>query len=252
MRAMAKKITLAAAAVSVALLSGCAQVPKSAGEDPQDPFEALNRQTFAFNQAVDSAVVKPVAEGYKYITPEPVRNSVTRFYQNLGEPSNAINNVLQGKVEDGILSVFRLLINTTVGVGGLFDVAGEVGIPHKREDFGQTLGVWGVESGPYIVLPLLGPSTARDATGLAADYFTYPATYVDNDGIRWSTWGVGLINTRARLLPVTDMLDLQVDPYVATRNAFLQTRKNEIADGKAEPQSEDPSKMLDPFADDEE
>ncbi len=161
-----KKKILALALVGAALLSGCASVPKDAGQNPDDPWESLNRQTFAFNQGLDFILIRPLAKGYQFITPKPVREGVTRVFQNTMEPSNAVNNVLQGKVEEGILSLFRLMINSTVGVVGIFDVAQMVDIPRMPEDFGQTLATWGVPKGPYFVIPVLGPSTVRDTVGL--------------------------------------------------------------------------------------
>ena len=145
-----KKKILALALVGAALLSGCASVPKDSGQNPDDPWETLNRQTFAFNQGLDFILIRPLAKGYQFITPKPVREGVTRVFQNTMEPSNAVNNVLQGKVEEGILSLFRLMINSTVGVVGIFDVAQMVDIPRMPEDFGQTLATWGVPKGPFV------------------------------------------------------------------------------------------------------
>jgi phospholipid-binding lipoprotein MlaA len=244
---MIKKTLLVLMSAGTLLLAGCASVPDTP-RDPADPFEALNRQTFAFNMTLDRFVTKPIAEGYRFVTPKPVRDSVTRFYQNAGEPSNAVNNVLQGKVEDGILSLFRLMINTTVGVGGLFDVASHVGIPRKPEDFGQTMGAWGIPNGPYLVLPVLGPSNIRDAAGLVPEIFMDPNYYVDKDWIKWPVWGVRFVNTRERLLPITDMLEATVDPYIAARNAYIQQRAAAVEDGEA-PVDQKP--LLDPFAEDD-
>ncbi len=217
--------------VAVAALGGCAQVPENAGSDPQDPWEAMNRQIFAFNQGFDTVVSRPLAKGYQFITPEPVRASVTRVFQNTMEPANAVNNVLQGKVEDGILSLFRLLINSTVGIAGIFDVASEVDIPRKEEDVGQTLAVWGIPNGPYFVIPFLGPSTVRDGIALVPELTLDPNFYVHEPWVKWPWWGAKYINARERLLPVTDMLDNTVDPYVATRNAYFQFRQAAIQDG---------------------
>ena len=226
-----KKKILALALVGAALLSGCASVPKDSGQNPDDPWETLNRQTFAFNQGLDFILIRPLAKGYQFITPKPVREGVTRVFQNTMEPSNAVNNVLQGKVEEGILSLFRLMINSTVGVVGIFDVAQMVDIPRMPEDFGQTLATWGVPKGPYFVIPVLGPSTVRDTVGLVPEVFLDPNTYVGRDWFVWPWWGAKFVNARERLLPVTDMLDKTVDPYVATRNAYLQQRQNSLQNG---------------------
>ena len=244
-----KKKILALALVGAALLSGCASVPKDAGQNPDDPWESLNRQTFAFNQGLDFILIRPLAKGYQFITPKPVREGVTRVFQNTMEPSNAVNNVLQGKVEEGILSLFRLMINYTVGVVGIFDVAQMVDIPRMPEDFGQTLATWGVPKGPYFVIPVLGPSTVRDTVGLVPEIFLDPNTYVGKDWFVWPWWGAKFVNARERLLPVTDMLDKTVDPYVATRNAYLQQRQNSLQDGDGPAMIQQP--LLSPFSDED-
>ena len=223
-----KKKILALALVGAALLSGCASVPKDAGQNPDDPWESLNRQTFAFNQGLDFILIRPLAKGYQ---------------------SNAVNNVLQGKVEEGILSLFRLMINSTVGVVGIFDVAQMVDIPRMPEDFGQTLATWGVPKGPYFVIPVLGPSTVRDTVGLVPEIFLDPNTYVGKDWFVWPWWGAKFVNARERLLPVTDMLDKTVDPYVATRNAYLQQRQNSLQDGDGPAMIQQP--LLSPFSDED-
>lgn len=241
------KVIRAAAVAGTLLLSGCASVPEG---DPKDPWEAMNRQIFAFNQGFDTVVSRPLAKGYQFITPKPVRESVTRVFKNTMEPANAVNNVMQGKVEDGILSLFRLMINSTVGVAGVFDVAQEVGIERKEEDVGQTLAVWGVPSGPYFVIPIFGPSTVRDGLALVPEIFLDPNTYIGEPWFTWPWWGAKYISARERLLPVTDMLDKTVDPYVAMRNAYLQSRQSAIQDGD-QPAVIPQSALLDPFADDD-
>ncbi len=242
---------IATALVGTLFLSGCASVPDNAGSDPKDPWEPLNRQIYAFNQGFDTVISRPLAKGYQFITPKPVRESVTRVFKNTMEPANAVNNVAQGKVEDGILSLFRLLINSTVGIAGIFDVAQEVGIERKEEDVGQTLAVWGIPSGPYFVIPIFGPSTVRDGLAYIPEVFLDPNTYVGEPWFTWPWWGAKYISARERLLPVTDMLENTVDPYVATRNAYLQSRQSAIADGD-EPAMIQPNSLLDPFAEDEE
>ena len=246
---MQRKLIALVAAATFALLSGCAQVPKNSGEDPADPWESMNRQTFAFNQGMDFILFRPLAKGYEFITPEPVRDGVTGVFQNTMEPANAVNNALQGKVEEGILSLFRLMINSTAGVLGIFDVAKEVDIPRMPEDFGQTLAVWGVPSGPYFVIPIFGPSTVRDAVGLVPEVFMDPNTYVGEAWFTWPWWGAKFVNTRARLLPVTDMMDKTVDPYVATRNAYLQQRQSSLQDGDDPALIQKP--LLNPFDDEQ-
>lgn len=244
---MNKKIKILVLAAA-GLLSACTSLPPE-GRDPQDPWERMNRATFAFNQKADYFVLRPLAKGYEFITTKPIREGVTRVFQNTMEPANAVNNVLQGKVENGILSLFRLMINSTVGLVGIFDVAREVDIAPMREDFGQTLASWGVPEGPYLVLPILGPSTVRDSVGLVPEFFMDPNTY---SGHAWFTYpwaGAKLINTRARLLPVTDMLEKTVDPYVAAREAYLQQRQSSLQNGDDPALLQQP--QLNPFDDEE-
>lgn len=223
---------LAATGVVLLLLSGCAQIPENSGNDPVDPWETMNRHTYAFNDTLDTYVARPIAKGYERVVPKDVREGVGNVFTNLEEPYNALNNTLQGKGEGALVSVFRFLINTTLGVGGIFDVAGKVGgQPERNEDFGQTLAVWGVPQGPYFVIPFLGPSTVRDAAAKPVGYFSAPMTYVPNDAIGWGSWGVYAVDLRAKLLPATDLLKDAVDPYLMAREAYLSTRKNAVYDG---------------------
>ncbi|MCF0252897.1 MAG: VacJ family lipoprotein [Duodenibacillus sp.] len=223
---------IAAAALAAAVLAcGCAGAPQTAG-DTADPWEGMNRRTTAFNDVLDKTVAARVARAYTEVVPQGVRESVNNAFVNLGEPGNAINNALQGKGEDALASVFRLIINTTFGIGGLFDVAGQAaGQPVREEDFGQTLAVWGVPSGPYLVLPLLGPSTVRDAFGLGGDLVTSPTTYVAEPAVMWGARGAELLNMRANALPVTDLLKDAVDPYVMARDGYIGHRRSQIFDG---------------------
>ncbi len=221
-----------AAAAAVLLVSGCAQVPEGAGSDPKDPWESFNRQSFAFNQKFDSIVLRPIAKGYAWAVPQVVRDSIGNVFVNLGEPANILNNSLQGKGEGALVSLFRLMINTTLGVGGLFDVAGTAANqPERSEDFGQTLAVWGVGSGPYFVIPFVGPSSVRDSVGLAAGYFSEPMTYAENDWIEWGLWGLKVVSLRDQMMPATDLLKGAVDPYLMAREAYLANRNNAVYDG---------------------
>ena len=221
---------------SVALLAGCAQVPLDAGQTPEDPYESFNRQMFAFNDNLDRAVLTPVTKGYRWVVPEKGREGVSNVVNNLGEPNNALNNFLQGKVSEGITSTFRFLLNTTLGVGGIFDVATWVGMERAPEDFGQTLGVWGVGEGPYLVLPLLGPSSGRDVFRWPVSAATDPMTYVlwDEDWYwRVGYAGIEAVDLRSRMMDagLDDMRANVVDEYVAVRNAYRQQRRHAIADG---------------------
>lgn len=233
MSAMTFKRALATAAAGALLLAGCASVTDNAGQNPNDPWEKMNRQTFVMNAAIDEYFARPIAKGYIWLVPQWGRDRVSGVFSNLGEPANALNNALQGKGEGAAVSVFRLLINTTFGLGGMFDVAGSVGGQAERsEDFGQTLQVWGVPTGPYFVIPFLGPSTVTDASGRVVGYFTSPMTYVDDDVVSWSAWGVAALDMRAKMMPATDLLRDAVDPYVMAREAYLSNRRNAVYDGE--------------------
>ncbi len=229
---MLHQIGLSVVCAGVALLSGCAQIPEGSGQNPDDPWETLNRHTYQFNEQVDSLVIRPVAKTYKKVVPEYARDRIYNVFVNLDEPANTLNNALQGKGEATLASVFRFLINTTLGLGGLYDVAGTVGgQPVRDEDFGQTLAVWGVPQGPYLVIPFMGPSTIRDGVGLGVGYFSEPMTYTDGGWIEWGMWGTVALEVRTRMLPATDLLKDSVDPYVMAREGYLANRKNVIWDG---------------------
>jgi len=216
----AKNATLALAA---AALTGCASVQNPT---PGDPLEGLNRTVFKFNDTVDTYALKPVAKGYQWAVPQPVRSSVTNFFSNVGDVYIAANELLQLKIADGVGDVMRVVINTVFGVGGLFDVATLAKLPKHSADFGITLGHYGVPSGPYLVLPLLGPSTVRDTAGLAVDYYGNPLSYVQPSSVSWALYGVNLVNTRANLLTTVDVLSgAAIDKYSFIRNAYLQRRR---------------------------
>jgi phospholipid-binding lipoprotein MlaA len=229
------------AAVAVALLaSACATIPPDAGRDPVDPLERVNRHVFEFNDRVDRAVLKPVAQGYVAVVPEPVRGCVTNFFANLGDVANAANNLLQGKPAAAVSDICRIAINTTVGVLGCFDVASKMGLEKHNEDFGQTLGRWGLGSGAYLVLPLLGPSSVRDAIGRVPDAYVDPASAAgDNVRARNTLFALETIDLRARLLDAGRLLEAAaLDKYRFTRDAYLQRRRNLVYDGNP-PREED-------------
>ncbi len=215
-----------------ALLVGCAPTSELLRDDP-DPLESYNRAMFAFNEAADKAVFKPVAQAYQAVLPDPVITSVTNFFSNLNDVVVLINDLLQFKLHQAAMDSSRLVFNTTFGVVGLFDVASRMELPKHNEDFGQTLGFWGFSEGYYIVLPLLGPSTVRDTFGLAGNFYTNPVTWAtDSDAVEWSLWGLDLINRRAGLLRVERALaEAQIDPYSFQRSAYLQMRRNLVYDG---------------------
>lgn len=213
----------------VMALAGCATVTTPT---KGDPLESYNRTMFTINDKVDQYALKPIAKGYVWAVPEPVRNSVTNFFSNIGDVYIAANNLLQLKVADGVSDIMRVAINTVFGVGGLFDVATIAKLPKHAGDFGLTLGHYGMPPGPYVVLPLLGPSTVRDSTGLVVDYFGNPLTYVSPGSVSWALYGVNLVNVRANLLGATDVLaDAALDKYSFVRNAYLQRRQYLISGG---------------------
>ncbi len=210
-------------------LAGCATGPDA---DPRDPLEPYNRATDSFNQLLDRALLKPLAQGYNAVTPAPVNKGVTNFFNNLSDIRSAINNLLQFKIGRAFSDVGRVAINSTVGILGLMDVASNMDMPRYNEDFGQTLGVWGMGSGPYIVLPLFGPSSGRDGVGLVVDWFADPINYIEDDTVRWSLNGLDIIDTRADLLNASRVVDqAALDPYAFVRDAYLQRRENLVHDG---------------------
>jgi phospholipid-binding lipoprotein MlaA len=238
----------------VALLSlalvGCATAP-NAKKDPRDPIEGFNRASYKFNDALDRALLKPAAKGYKAVTPDFVESGVTNFFSNLAQPTVIINDLLQGKFKASLNDTGRFLVNTTVGIGGLFDPASAAGLDRNDEDFGQTLGKWGVPSGAYLMVPFFGPSTVRDSFGTGVDVFTNPVRYVDDTGVRYGLAGLDLIDSRARRLPLDDTINQAYDKYTFIKNAFLQQREYAVKDGNvAAPKFDDePLEDPDPGAD---
>ena len=208
-------------------LSGCA----TTADNPKDPYEGFNRAMFKVNEGVD-VVLKPVAQGYDKAAPLPVKAGVGNFFGNINDVWTSVNNFLQGKGSDGLSDAGRVLINTTIGIGGVFDVASEMGLEKHAEDFGQTLGVWGVGEGGYLFWPILGPRTTRDTFGWVADYFADPVIYLNDVPLRNSLWGVRIVDWRAALLPTDKIVEQAAfDKYNYIRDAYLQNRRNEIADG---------------------
>jgi phospholipid-binding lipoprotein MlaA len=219
-------------AVACLTLFGCASLPPNAKRDPRDPWERVNRTTFKVNTALDHAIARPVARGYQKVVPAPVRTSVSNFMDNLFYPVTMANDLLQLKFKGFGQDTGRFLLNTTVGVGGLFDPASKVGLQKNDEDLGQTFGYWGIKAGPYIMIPILGPSDLRDGIGRVGDGFLSPLSYVDNNYIRYGIYGVDVLDIRYRLLPQDRLLDEAYDPYAFLRNAYLQRRDYQVTDGK--------------------
>lgn len=216
--------------LSALLLTACT----TTGDNPKDPYEEQNRAVWEFNRSLDKAVLKPVAEGYQYITPDPIETGVTNFFSNLGEIPTIINDVLQGKFLKAGRDTGRFLINSTIGVAGLLDPATEMGLEEESEDFGQTLAVWGFEPGPYLMLPFIGPSNPRDGLGFAVDSFAFYSPYdeLNDDQTEWGLRALSLVDQRARLLPLEEQLEEALDEYLMVRDAYLQRREFKVYDGK--------------------
>jgi len=229
-RQASRHVGVRAALVATLLaLAGCATGPKA---DPRDPLEPLNRGVYQFNDAVDRALLKPVATAYRDVIPSPVRSGVANFFNNAQDGWSVLNNALQLKGEETGNSLMRFLVNTLLGLGGVLDIASEMQIARSTEDFGQTMGFWGVGAGPYLMLPLLGPSTVRDTVALPVDGQGNLATSFGDVPVRNSLITLNLVNQRSRLLAASAMLDqVALDPYTFTRDAFLQRRQNDVYDG---------------------
>lgn len=224
------------------MLVGCATV-SGPHADPRDPWEGYNRQVWRFNEAVDEAVLKPVARGYKAVLPEWVRTGVNNFFGNLSDVWSLVNNVLQLKPAESVEMTARVGLNSTLGLLGLFDVASGVGLQRRREDFGHTLGRWGVPTGPYLVLPLLGPSTLRDTAALPVDMKGDLLGQVQDSSDRIGLRMTRVVDQRANLLEAGRVLDeVALDRYTFVRDAYLQRRR-----GSAEPppKSSEPEERYD-------
>jgi phospholipid-binding lipoprotein MlaA len=221
------RVSLACALACFALLGGCASV-----SNPRDPLEPVNRGIYTFNEAVDTTVLRPAAELYRGLVPRLVRNGVHNVFANINDVIIALNNLLQAKFVNAVSDTGRIVVNTTVGLLGVFDVATELGLEKHDEDFGQTLGYWGLGDGPYLVLPILGPSSLRDSVGVFVDFKTDPLTYVDPTRDRNILWGVRAVNRRSELLDASKILETAaLDPYQFVRDAYLQRRRSLVYDG---------------------
>lgn len=223
--------------LSLTLFAGCAST-----NNPRDPLEPINRAVYKFNDTLDKIVMKPVATVYREVLPEIVRTGVTNFFNNLYDILTALNNLLQGKIVDAASDVGRIAVNTTVGLAGLFDPATEIGLEKHKEDFGQTLGRWGIGDGPYLQIPFFGPSSFRDVVGAFVDFKVDPIYWIwrNHMATRNSMWGLYFVNLRASLLDSTKILDeAALDPYEFQRDAYLQRRRNLVYDGNPPPQKDE-------------
>ena len=221
-------------------LGGCAT-----NGDPRDPFEPINRGIYTFNDTVDKAVTKPIAQGYRAVLPSPVRTGVSNFFSNIDDIFVTANNLLQFKFHAAASDFTRLLANTTLGIGGIFDVASDFGLEKHNEDLGQTLGYWGVGDGPFLMVPLVGPSNVRDAIGSAVQAYADPIWNLNNVAVRNSLAGLSVVDSRANLLDAEKVLDeAALDPYTFLRDAYIQQRRSLIYDGN--PPREELSELSNP------
>ena len=216
------------------LIVGCASIPAGMEPSPRDPWEPFNRSVFEFNEGLDKYLLKPVVAAYRFILPEIVREGIYNFFSNYSDIYTALQNLLQGKPDYAFNDLMRVAVNTIFGLGGLMDVATPGGLEKHKEDWGQTFGVWGVPSGPYVVLPFFGPSTVRDTFGTAADLETdYLFKYIPDVGLRNSITGLRVVNARNTYYEAGDLLDgAAIDKYSFMRDAYLQRREYQINEGR--------------------
>jgi phospholipid-binding lipoprotein MlaA len=214
-------------------VSACVTLPPNTQRSPQDPWESLNRGIYKFNDKVDRAIAKPVAKTYVRIVPHPIRTGVSNFFANLDTPTVMINDALQGKFRAAANDFGRFVLNSTIGLAGILDPATSAGLDKNNEDFGQTLGHWGVHPGPFLELPIFGPSDVRDASARVVDTYTDPRQYINDNYIRYGLYLPSLVNTRAALLPLDETLKTVYDPYAFIRDAYLQRRAYLVSDGKS-------------------
>jgi phospholipid-binding lipoprotein MlaA len=237
-KSIARRAGLMPAIIGFCLISGCATGPTA---NPTDPLEPFNRKMFAVNESVDKAVLKPVAQGYRAVTPQPIRTGVSNFFDNLEDLWSAVNSALQLRPQNTVENLMRFGVNTVFGLGGVLNVANEMGIERHSEDLGKTLGRWGVPSGPFLVMPLFGPSTLRDSTTILLENKYDPVAQINNVPTRNSLTALRLVDTRTGLLRLGDLLDeAALDKYSFTRDAFLQRRRAEIYRPGQEKEDEPP------------
>ena len=227
----------------VVSMVGCASIPAGVPPSPDDPWEPFNRSVFEFNEGLDKYVLKPVVSGYRFVLPEFIREGIYNFFSNYNDIYTALNNLLQGKPDYAFNDLMRVVVNTTMGLGGLIDLATPGGLEKHKEDFGQTFGVWGIPSGPYVVLPFFGPSSVRDTFGTVADLETdYLFKYIPNVGLRNSLTGLRVVNARNTYYEAGDLLDgAAIDKYSFLRDAYIQRRKYQINEGRDDEEPQTPA-----------
>jgi phospholipid-binding lipoprotein MlaA len=236
---------VAAILALAALLGGCSTQQVTLTDPERDPWEAYNRKMYAFNQGFDKAIFRPVAKGYDVVMPDGPQRGVRNFFRNLGYPVTLLNSLLQGKIEHAFTATGRCLVNSTVGLLGFFDVATKAGIPYYDEDFGQTLAVWGWKDSRYLVMPVIGPYTARDLLGRGFYGYFHPVSYMIREHNNYWPLAADLISLRAQLLPLQEDIDAADDPYVLIRDVYLQNREFDIYDG--DPPAPDYDALLEEF-----
>jgi len=226
------------------VLVGCASIPAGVEPSPNDPWEPFNRSVFEFNENLDAYFLKPVVTGYRFVLPEFVRDGIYNFFSNYNDIYTALNNLLQGKPSDAFSDLMRVVVNTTFGLGGFIDMATPGGLEKHKEDWGQTFGVWGVPSGPYVVLPFFGSSSVRDTFGTAADLETdYFFKYIPDVGLRNSVTGLRVVNARNTYYEAGDLLNgAAIDKYSFLRDAYIQRREYQINEGR-----EDEEPLMPPY-----
>lgn len=238
--------------MALIVIGGCTAGGSALRTAPQtDPWEPLNRPIYAVNDTLDRYTLKPIARGYKTVVPAFMRTGVSNFTNNLSAPASALNTLLQGRPVGALSELARFIVNTSIGIGGLVDIATAGGLERHDEDFGQTLAVWGVPDGPFVMIPFLGPSSMRDALALPVDWVANAQFWIEDSSLRDKVNGVRLLDRRYRLLAAERLLEGSADPYVTLRESYLQNRRFKIHDGDP-PTDEDPYEDFEDFEDDEE
>ena len=236
MKFLRRVVCLGAVVFLASVLGGCTTIEQARGGPGKrmDPWENWNRKVFSFNEGLDEKVIKPVSTFYANVVPQPVRQSVDNFFSNAADGWSAVNNVLQGKFEPAFQDVVRFTTNSVIGFFGILDIASEFGLEHRPQNFGQTLGAWGMGAGAYVVWPLLGPSTVRDSIALPLDRAATPALVIDSGNAQFGITLLQIVNTRANLLGASKVIDdIALDKYTFVRYAYLQRRNSLVFDSDA-------------------
>ncbi len=234
MRYLWKKLIVSGCLTALTLMAGCARPVNK--DSPIDPYEKINRKFFSFNRAVDSLVLRPVATAYATIIPGTLRKGVSNFFDNFEDVTTTANDVLQARFTQAYSDSWRVIFNSTIGIGGLFDVASHIGLHKHYEDFGLTMAYWGQNRSAYLDLPIIGPSTFRDSFGKMVDLFALsPWPYIRPMSLDYELYGVYLMDVRSQLLPANELIAQAFDPYVFVRDAYLQTRDKLVRDNETKP-----------------